>query len=104
MPVCTLLYGNLGLDSAPKARFCAVPPQKFDSLRSLRMTYSSGHSSRGSPHPSRSATPVSLRLGLARALTTVQVVIHSPRAASLPAGVTKSKMRLRLILDKESRK
>ena len=29
---------------------------------------------------------VSLRLGHARALTTVQVVIHSPRAASLPGG------------------
>ena len=29
---------------------------------------------------------VSLRLGHARALTTIQVVIHSPRAASLPPG------------------
>ena len=47
MPVCTLLYGNGGLDSAPKAHFCAVPPQKFDSLRSLRMTDNSGHGSRG---------------------------------------------------------
>ena len=47
MPVCTLLHGDGGLDSAPKARFCAVPPQKFDSLRSLRMTDSSGPSSRG---------------------------------------------------------
>ena len=36
------------------------------------------------PHPSRSVPPFSLRLGHARALTTVQVVIHSPRAASLP--------------------
>ena len=34
----------------------------------------------------RKRSPVSLRLGHARALTTVQVVIHSPRAASLPPG------------------
>ena len=34
--------------------------------------------------PPPMAEPFSLRLGHARALTTVQVVIHSPRAASLP--------------------
>ena len=53
------------------------------------------------PHPPRSSAPspsgegkqtpsrrfaVSLRLGHTRALTTIQVVIHSPRAASLPTG------------------
>ena len=56
----------------------ALPPKKYGSIFAVFTHDGSFHR--------YSRSPVSLRLGHARALTTVQVVIHSPRAASLPPG------------------